>query len=202
MSTVHVDRLSSAREIAAVLRAGRRRSGRLVVLHARDDGGTGTRSTAVASRKVGTAVARNRAKRLVREAVRDLVWRDGVDLVVVTKAACAGSNFQDVRDELAALARELDLLPTGGPAARPAVTPAADDDAGARPSLPARFLLALIALWRWTAPVRAPRCRFVPSCSAYATESIRRYGAVRGGWLAVKRIGRCHPWHPGGVDPV
>jgi putative membrane protein insertion efficiency factor len=77
-----------------------------------------------------------------------------------------------------------------------------DSRASAPPSPVGRVLLSLIALWRWTAPVRAPRCRFVPSCSAYADESIRRLGAVRGGWRAVRRLSRCHPWNAGGLDPV
>jgi len=51
-------------------------------------------------------------------------------------------------------------------------------------------------------PLMGPRCRFYPSCSNYAIEALRIHGAGRGSWLAARRICRCHPWHPGGVDPV
>lgn len=63
-------------------------------------------------------------------------------------------------------------------------------------------LLVLLRAWRWIAPARQGRCRFAPSCSVYATEAVGRFGALRGGWLALRRVGRCHPWNPGGVDPV
>ena len=51
-------------------------------------------------------------------------------------------------------------------------------------------------------PLLGPRCRFYPSCSSYAEEAIKMHGVLKGGWLAVKRIGRCHPFNKGGVDPV
>ena len=66
-----------------------------------------------------------------------------------------------------------------------------------------RLLLGLLRAYRrLLSPMLMPRCRFVPSCSAYAVEAVERYGAGRGGWLALRRVSRCHPFHPGGVDPV
>lgn len=66
-----------------------------------------------------------------------------------------------------------------------------------------RLLAALVrAYGRYLSPFLAPHCRFHPSCSAYAEEALQRHGTLRGGWLALRRIGRCHPFHPGGLDPV
>jgi uncharacterized protein len=66
-----------------------------------------------------------------------------------------------------------------------------------------RLLLGLITAYRYlVGPFLGPSCRFYPTCSAYASEAIATHGAMRGTWLAVKRIAKCHPWHPGGIDPV
>jgi putative membrane protein insertion efficiency factor len=65
------------------------------------------------------------------------------------------------------------------------------------------ILLGIIRLYQMTlSRALPPTCRFYPSCSQYSYEAIDRYGALRGGWLAVKRISRCHPFNPGGYDPV
>lgn len=67
----------------------------------------------------------------------------------------------------------------------------------------ARLLIALVTAYRYAlSPMLGRQCRFHPSCSAYAVEALERHGALRGAWLAVKRLARCHPWHPGGYDPV
>jgi uncharacterized protein len=64
-------------------------------------------------------------------------------------------------------------------------------------------LVLLVRLYqRFISPMRPPTCRFYPSCSAYAVTALTRFGPVRGGWLALRRLGRCNPWNPGGVDPV
>ncbi len=66
-----------------------------------------------------------------------------------------------------------------------------------------KILLLLIRAYQLTlSPFLGQHCRFTPSCSQYATQAIRKYGAARGTWLAIKRIGRCHPFCDGGYDPV
>ena len=67
----------------------------------------------------------------------------------------------------------------------------------------ALLLLALISAYRrWISPLLGPRCRFIPSCSAYGLEAISRHGPWRGGWLTLRRLLRCHPFTPCGCDPV
>ncbi len=68
---------------------------------------------------------------------------------------------------------------------------------------PALLLLGLVRVYQLVvSPLLGPTCRFYPSCSAYAVEALRTRGAVVGTWLTVRRLLRCHPWNPGGVDPV
>lgn len=99
----------------------------------------------------------------------------------------------------------------------------AEDDPGSSPAtccehhdtpatvlspMPARFgassvVVVFIRLYQLlVSPLLGPRCRFHPSCSRFAAEALGEHGVVRGTWLAVRRIGRCHPFHPGGYDPV
>ncbi len=69
--------------------------------------------------------------------------------------------------------------------------------------VPPLILIGVFRAWQLLAsPTYGQTCRFYPSCSAYGVEAVRRHGAVRGSWLTLRRICRCHPWNPGGVDLV
>lgn len=66
-----------------------------------------------------------------------------------------------------------------------------------------RLLIGLLRFYQYAiSPLLGRRCRFFPTCSEYAVEAVQKHGAMKGGWLGLKRVCRCHPWHPGGYDPV
>ncbi|HCA33655.1 MAG TPA: membrane protein insertion efficiency factor YidD [Lachnospiraceae bacterium] len=66
-----------------------------------------------------------------------------------------------------------------------------------------RLLLWLIRFYqKQISPLKKPCCRYFPTCSVYAYTAVSKYGVIKGGWLAIKRVLRCHPFHPGGYDPV
>jgi len=66
-----------------------------------------------------------------------------------------------------------------------------------------RAVIFLIRIYqRFISPLKKPSCRFYPTCSNYAVDAVSKYGALKGGFMAVKRILKCHPFHPGGYDPV
>ena len=66
-----------------------------------------------------------------------------------------------------------------------------------------RVLIALVKFYRRNiSPLRPPCCRYIPTCSQYALEALEKYGALKGSWLALRRLLRCHPFHKGGYDPV
>lgn len=66
-----------------------------------------------------------------------------------------------------------------------------------------KILISIIRAYQYLlSPLMGPSCRFYPSCSCYAQEALEHHGVIKGSWLALRRLLRCHPWHPGGVDPV
>ncbi|HCF51022.1 MAG TPA: membrane protein insertion efficiency factor YidD [Syntrophomonas sp.] len=65
-----------------------------------------------------------------------------------------------------------------------------------------KAVLTIIKIYQKTSVFRLPACRFYPSCSSYSLQAVEKYGVLKGGWLSVKRICRCHPFNPGGYDPL
>jgi uncharacterized protein len=66
-----------------------------------------------------------------------------------------------------------------------------------------KILISIIRFYQVAiSPIKPPSCRFYPTCSHYGLEAVQRFGAFKGGWLTLKRILKCHPFHPGGIDPV
>ncbi|HEY6425529.1 MAG TPA: membrane protein insertion efficiency factor YidD [Pseudonocardiaceae bacterium] len=84
-----------------------------------------------------------------------------------------------------------------------ALTPGTTTPVTRRAGPVVRMLVAVLQFYRrWISPALPPTCRFYPTCSAYAVEALVVHGVLRGSWLTVRRLLRCAPWHPGGVDPV
>lgn len=78
-----------------------------------------------------------------------------------------------------------------------------ESDGKKRTNVPCRILQGAIRFYqRSISPLFPPTCRYYPTCSEYAVIALQKYGVIKGGWLATKRICRCHPFHPGGYDPV
>jgi len=136
------------------------------------------------------AVSRNRVKRRLREAVR----LDQADYrpfrgVVVAKRGLLELGFTQLRKEWRSVCEQAGVL-------KETVPPA-------RPSLGARFLIALVLVYRkCISPLFPPCCRFTPTCSQYALEALEKHGFFKGAYLAARRILRCNPYNPGGYDPV
>lgn len=132
----------------------------------------------VAKKNVRRAHERNRIKRLTRESFRLRQHElPAMDFVVVAKKGVADLDNRALSEALKIMA--------------PPLSPGS------------RVLIALIRVYqRLISPLLGPHCRFTPTCSSYGIEALRRFGVIKGSWLTVKRVLKCHPLHPGGDDPV
>lgn len=183
-----------------------------------------TRLGVTVTKKIGGAVVRNRLKRQVREFFRHNVgrWSPGLDLLFIARGEAAGRTRAELRADLARAGEKIAGLkkPAREAATRPPAPPetvqTVVQDFGPGPdlppimefynhvrALPGRLALGLIRFYqRLISPLLPPACRFWPTCSSYAAQAITVHGLVKGGYLTARRLLKCHPFHPGGYDPV
>jgi putative membrane protein insertion efficiency factor/ribonuclease P protein component len=164
----------------------------------------------IAGKKLGAAPLRSRAKRRLREAaaLQAAPW-DGYDVVFVARKGAIQNDFKEIEADIKRLKEKLlsSKTPKHGSAclrvtaqqqrAPYAVILSFIHD------IPKNIALGCITIYRHAiSPLFPPSCRYIPTCSEYALEAIRIHGFIRGSALAARRVGRCHPWHDGGYDPV
>jgi putative membrane protein insertion efficiency factor/ribonuclease P protein component len=171
----------------------------------------------IGGKKLGAAPLRSRAKRRLREAaaLQGAPW-NGYDVVLVARKGAIEGDFSKIQADMARFANKLtkDLPLDSAMLLRNPQDDTENVDFnqnkpisrqifGFIRDIPKNIALGCITMYRYViSPLFPPSCRYIPTCSEYALEAVRLHGFLRGSYLAVKRIGRCHPWHEGGFDPV
>jgi uncharacterized protein len=218
-------RLHSSHEITRTLREGRKHGSRHVVTHVRQESGLDVgppRAAFAVSKAVGNSVVRHRLTRQLRSAILPLLQQlpPGTDIVVRALPASASASYSQLVSDLQRCLRGYLAAPEQKESVHiSAASPEIQASAASGQSEHARgpigttlfilgtplrlVLLGLVMAYRMViSPILPPTCRFHPSCSAYALESLQTHGAAKGAALAGWRLLRCHPWSGGGLDPV
>ena len=160
--------LNQNRDFLQLYQRGKKIASPYVIIYLRKTRRKHNRLGITVGKKVGCAVKRSRARRIIRQAYRETehLMPVGVDLVIVALPSITGLRSTQLRDYLAG--------------------------SGVR----------RIRLYQKVSRLTPAVCRFYPTCSCYAQTAVLRFGVVRGGFLALRRLLRCHPWNPGGIDYV
>ena len=174
-------------EFQAVYRNGKSKANRCFVMIVKKNDASSNRIGISVSKKVGNSIVRHRLTRLIRESYRlqEERFRCGLDIIVIARIGAKGKDYKDIVGAMLHLGHLHKII-----------------DEGER--IMKKILLTGIRFYqRYLSPIKGgSTCKFYPTCSQYAKEAIEKYGALKGGRLAVWRILRCNPFTRGGYDPV
>ena len=180
------EKLGKNPEFQKVYKNGRSKANKYLVMYVKTGESGPKRYGFSVSKKVGNSVVRHHITRLLRESVRknDALVKEGNRIVIVARKDVSGKTFKEVDGAVFHLLKIHDILKWS--------------------DYVKRILLGMLHIYqKYISPMkRTHSCIYTPSCSEYAVQAIKKYGAWKGGFLAIKRILRCHPFHKGGYDPV
>lgn len=180
------EKLGKNPEFQKVYKQGRSKANKYLVMYVKTGESGPSRYGFSVSKKVGNSVVRHHITRLLRESVRknDALVKEGNRIIIVARKDVKNKNFKEVDGAVFHLLKIHGILKWS--------------------DCVKKILLAVIHIYqKYISPLkRTPSCIYTPCCSEYAAQAIKKYGAGKGGFLAIKRILRCHPFHKGGYDPV
>jgi putative membrane protein insertion efficiency factor/ribonuclease P protein component len=152
----------------------------------------------IAGKKLGNAPLRNKAKRILRQAFNEVGKETkGYDVIFVAREMIFDCSYQYIMELIEKSIEEISK------SERQSEEKRIDKALRSVKKIPRSTAMLLVLFYqKCISPLTPPTCRYVPTCSEYAIIALQRHGLFKGSFLAVKRVLRCNPWHPGGYDPV
>ena len=210
------NRLTSGKRYAQIHRESKGRANRLLVIKFLPNDLNDTRFGILVGKRIGNAVVRNRTKRRIRESLRQAYVQLGWDVVVIARRDAGKADYQQLKTATEDLLNQSNLVHSG-----PRQSPGSPDDertvnadrllvsedgsTGASSpfnGVKKLVLMSIVLYQRTVSPFLPMSCRYLPTCSHYSHEAVSRHGTLKGGWLTLKRLARCHPLGGKGYDPV
>ena len=185
--------LRKNRQFQEVYKKGVSRANRYLVMYVLENHQDENLLGISVSKKVGNSVVRHRVKRLVKESYRlhEDIFNSGLNIVITARASAASISFEQMESAVLHLGRLHHIMKEETKTECEAVS-----------GMAMAVAAALDAIRRYLSPLKTTKCPYFPTCSEYGLEAVEKYGALKGGLLAVWRILRCNPFSKGGYDPV